>query len=155
VSGSYDMGDNLAEMVGLINFRIGAWHDFGYADPPTPECKTIPPLGERSVEAIKGAQGAVQAIDELLRELHQLRQALIGELRANANALNARVDALPAESPAKREADPRPEWLYGQGCCEQWTPEDGCTLGTPHTGRPAMSLRVRELDCPGDAGGAP
>jgi hypothetical protein len=36
----------------------------------------------------------------------------------------------------------RPEWLYGSGCCDQWTPEDGCRW---HTGRPAMSLAAREL----------
>jgi hypothetical protein len=36
----------------------------------------------------------------------------------------------------------RPEWLYGSGCCDQWTPADGCRW---HTGRPAMSLAAREL----------
>jgi hypothetical protein len=36
----------------------------------------------------------------------------------------------------------RPEWLYGTGCCDQWTPADGCRW---HTGRPAMSLAAREL----------
>jgi hypothetical protein len=35
----------------------------------------------------------------------------------------------------------RPAWLYGSGCCEQWTPEDGCSW---HTGRPAMPLQVRK-----------
>lgn len=34
----------------------------------------------------------------------------------------------------------RPEWLYGTGCCNQWTPADGCPV---HTGRPAMSLATR------------
>jgi hypothetical protein len=38
----------------------------------------------------------------------------------------------------------RPEWLYGQGCCEHWTPLEGCSDG--HTGRPAMSLPARALD---------
>lgn len=37
----------------------------------------------------------------------------------------------------------RPAWLYGSGCCSGWTPGDGCPH---HTGRPAMSLRARELD---------
>lgn len=36
----------------------------------------------------------------------------------------------------------RPAWLYGTGCCDQWTPEDGCRW---HTGRPAMGLAAREL----------
>ena len=39
----------------------------------------------------------------------------------------------------------KPGWLYGQGCCEHWTPGDGCPQ---HTGRLAMSLKARELDRP-------
>ena len=35
----------------------------------------------------------------------------------------------------------RPAWLYGSGCCERWTPEDGCSW---HTGRPPMSLQARK-----------
>ena len=34
----------------------------------------------------------------------------------------------------------RPARLYDSGCCERWTPEDGCPA---HAGRPAMSLRAR------------
>lgn len=37
----------------------------------------------------------------------------------------------------------RPEWLYGSGCCEKWTPADGCWW---HTGRMSMSLKARALD---------
>lgn len=36
----------------------------------------------------------------------------------------------------------KPAWLYGSGCCQDWTPEGGCPY---HTGRSAMSLRAREL----------
>jgi hypothetical protein len=32
----------------LLNFRIATWHDFGHTTPPTPDCKTIPPLGWRA-----------------------------------------------------------------------------------------------------------
>jgi hypothetical protein len=146
VSGSYDMSGDLEELAGLVNFRVGAWHDFGYADPPTPTCRMIPPLGERSADGIKAGHGAVQTIDELLRELYKLREALVTELRTDEDIRAARADAILAEPRARR-----PGWLYGQGCCEHWTPEDGCPQ---HTGRPAMSLRARELDRPGGAGGA-
>jgi hypothetical protein len=45
----------------------------------------------------------------------------------------------------------RPEWLYGTGCCDQWTPEDGCRW---HTGRPAMGLAARELGSPAESAAA-
>ena len=40
----------------------------------------------------------------------------------------------------------RPEWLYAESCCEQWTPESGCPH---HTGRSAMGLPAREFYRPG------
>ena len=43
----------------------------------------------------------------------------------------------------------RPDWLYGQGCCEHWTPLGGCSDG--HTGRPAMSLLARTTDDEADS----
>lgn len=43
-----DAAADLGELAGLINFRIGAWQDFGYAEPPTPEYTAIPPLGKCS-----------------------------------------------------------------------------------------------------------
>jgi len=95
----------IAEAADLLNFRIGEWHDFGYATPPTPTCKTIPPLGERSAEAIKGAHRAIEVIDEIVRDLHRLREQLIGELRANEDALNARVERTLGEYRARQEAD--------------------------------------------------
>lgn len=41
----------------------------------------------------------------------------------------------------------RPAWVSAPGCCERWTPADGCADG--HTGRPAMSTPAREFaaDC--------
>lgn len=83
----------LEELAGLIGFRLGAWNHFGYAKPPTPECATIPPLGERSADAIKAGHGAVEAIDELIRDLHALRGQLVGELRENEDRLGVRTDA--------------------------------------------------------------
>lgn len=53
----------VVEAAESLNWYVGVWHDLGYADPPTPECKTIPPLGERSAEAVKGAHDAIEVID--------------------------------------------------------------------------------------------
>ena len=103
MSGTAGWG-GISEQADLLNFRIGAWHDFGYATPPAPDCKTIPPLGERSAEAIKAGHGAVEVIDEIIRELHVLRGQLAGELRANEDALMIRSGELLAESRARREA---------------------------------------------------
>ncbi len=84
----------LEELAGVIRFRIGAWQDFGYANPPTPDCKTIPPLGERSADAIKAGHEAVRDIDRLIAQLRQVRGQLAGELRENEDKLGARVDAM-------------------------------------------------------------
>jgi hypothetical protein len=85
-----DLSDDLAEGVtGLV----GAWHDFGYETPPAPHCKPIPPLGERSADAIKAGHAAVKAIDELTRQLHALRGQLCAELRQDEDARMARLDA--------------------------------------------------------------
>jgi hypothetical protein len=65
----------------LINFRIGAWHDFGYEQPPTPECAPIPPLGQRSARAIESGHAAICEIDQLIRQLHDLPAQLVKELR--------------------------------------------------------------------------
>ena len=73
----------IEEAAGHLNFRIAAWHDFGYVTPPTPDSKTIPPLGERSAEAINPGHGAIEAIDEIVSDLYRLREQLIGELRAD------------------------------------------------------------------------
>lgn len=92
----YSLG--LEEQAGLISFRIGAWHDFGYEKPPTPECYTIPPLGERSANAIKAGHDAVKDIDDLLRQLHNLRGQLVAELRADEDIRARRVDAMLASA---------------------------------------------------------
>ena len=141
----------IVEAAELLNVRIGEWHDFGYLNPPAPGCKSIPPLGERSAEAIKGGHCAVEVIDEIIAELHSVRDQLVTEMRTDEDIRAARVDAMLAGDRTGRAAQARPEWLYGSGCCERWTPEDGCPQ---HTGRPAMSLKARELDRPGEAGGA-
>jgi hypothetical protein len=99
-----DFSVGLEELPGLINFRVGAWHDFGYEMPPTPECKPIPPLGERSAEAIKGGHEAIEAIDELIRQLHALRSQLVGELRQDEDVRAARADAMLARLRQERQS---------------------------------------------------
>jgi hypothetical protein len=95
----------IEEAAGFLNFRIGAWHDFGYVTPPTPDCKAIPPLGERSAEAIKAGHGAIEVIDEIVRDLYQVREQLLGELRTDEDIRAVRVDAMLAEARATAEAE--------------------------------------------------
>jgi hypothetical protein len=84
----------LEELAGLINFRVGAWQDFGYAEPPTPDCATIPPLGERSATAIEAGHEAIKDIDQLIARLHQVRAQLVSELRQDEDIRAARADEL-------------------------------------------------------------
>ncbi len=67
-------------------------------DPPAPTCKTIPPLGERSAEAIKAGYGAIEVIDEIVRDLRRLREQLAGELRADQHARAGAVTRQEAEA---------------------------------------------------------
>jgi hypothetical protein len=90
---STDLSYGLEEMVAIISFHVGAWHDFGYENPPAPNCKTIPPLGERSPDAVKAGHTAVQEIDLLTRRLYQLREQLVGELREDQDIVMARTQA--------------------------------------------------------------
>lgn len=91
-----DTGD-LEEMAGTVRFHIGAWQDFGYENPPTPDSATIPPLGQRSADAITAGHEAVKDIDQLIARLHQVRAQLVSELRQDEDIRAARVDAMLAE----------------------------------------------------------
>lgn len=82
----------IEETAGLLAFRIGAWNELGYADPVDGQA-AVPPLGKRSAEAITAGHSAVETIDEMIRDLHNLRAQLITELRANEEALMAWSDA--------------------------------------------------------------
>ena len=93
-AGLDDAAAGLEELAGLINFRVGAWQDFGYAEPPTPDCATIPPLGERSAKAIEAGHEAIKNIDQLIARLHQVRAQLVSELRQDEGIRAARVDAM-------------------------------------------------------------
>lgn len=89
------------ELAELISGRIGAWEDYGYADPPGPECKPVPPLGSRSAEAIRNGHQAVRDIDEMIRQLHALRGQLVSELRQDDDIRAVRVDAILAGHEAR------------------------------------------------------
>ncbi len=84
----------LEELAGLISFRVGAWQDFGYAEPPTPECAAIPPLGQRSAKAIEAGHEAVRDIDRLIARLHQVRALLVSERRQDDDIRAARIDKM-------------------------------------------------------------
>lgn len=82
----------LVELVELVQWHVTAWQDHGYADPPAPECKTIPPLGERSASAIAAGHNAVRDIDRLARRLHEVRAALVAQLRRDEDIRMARLE---------------------------------------------------------------
>jgi len=89
-----DTGD-LEELAGLVGFHIGAWQDFGYDKSQAwPGAATIPPLGERSANAIKAGHDAVEDIDRLIARLHQVRARLVSELRQDEDIRAARVDVM-------------------------------------------------------------
>lgn len=55
-----------------------------------PAYAVIPPLGERSADAIKAGHEAISDIDKLIARLHQIRQQLVGELRQDDDIRMAR-----------------------------------------------------------------
>lgn len=85
-----DLSYGLEEAAGVICGLVGAWHDFGYEVPPMPDCKTIPPLGQRSAAAIKAGHAAIGEIDKMLRQIYALREQLVGELRQDMDIRMAR-----------------------------------------------------------------
>lgn len=103
MSATRDLSHGIEEEAGYVNWLVGSWHDLGYENPPTPDCKPIPPLGERSANAIRDAHKAVKEIDKLTRQLHALRDQLVGELRQDEDIRAVRVDAMLAEAKAERE----------------------------------------------------
>jgi hypothetical protein len=99
--GEWHPGD-LLDAGELLGVRIGAWNHFGYAAPESGQA-AIPPLGERSAAAVTAGYAAVEAIDQLTRQLYALRQQLTGELRANQDAVMASSDARLAKARARRD----------------------------------------------------
>jgi hypothetical protein len=101
-----DLSLGIEGQAGLISFLVGAWHDFGYEVPPTPECKPVPPLGERSAAAIKAGHEAIEEIDKLTRRLYRLREQLVGELRQDEDLRAALVDAMLARRRQEPQTEP-------------------------------------------------
>ncbi len=93
-TGSWSLGP-LEDAAGLLAVRVGAWNHMEYPE-------NVPPLGERNADAIKAGHGAVEVIDEIIRDLHCLRSQLVTELRADEDARAARVDQMLAETRARR-----------------------------------------------------
>jgi hypothetical protein len=88
-----------------IALLIGIWNDNGYPEPlPFETAHPIPPLGQRDAANIKAGHGAIKAIDEAFRDLYRLREHLVGELRADEDARNARGDKIPAEAHPRGDA---------------------------------------------------
>ena len=87
----------LLERVEMINFLVGGWQAYGYENPPTSDCKAIPPIGERYADEVRAGHQAVDEIDQLTRDLYRLRDQLVTELRQNEDIAAARVDAMLAE----------------------------------------------------------
>jgi len=89
MTGQHANTDGLEELAGLIHFRVGAWHDFGYENPPAPDCATIPPLGERSASAIEAGHEALKDIDQLIARLHRVKDQLAAEIRQDEDIRQA------------------------------------------------------------------
>lgn len=85
----------------LLYFRVGVWNDNGYPEPlPFEGAHPIPPLGERSADDIKAGHGAIEVIDEIVRDLYRLREQLVTELRTDAEVRGRRIDTMLAETRA-------------------------------------------------------
>ena len=82
--------------------RVGAWNHSGYAAPEDGQA-AIPPLGERSAEAIKAGHGAIEAVDEIIRDLYALRNQLITELCTDEDLRGERIDKMLAELRARTD----------------------------------------------------
>jgi hypothetical protein len=147
VSNSGDISLGLAEQAQLIVWHVGVWHDLGYPEPlPSPGCHPIPPLGERPASAIKGGHDAIRDIDELIRQLHALREQLVSELRQDEDIRAARVDAMLAVAKEpdcggdKAGAQPGPALprLRPMGaCCDRAVYDDSTGWWCPEHGDPS------------------
>ncbi len=85
---------DLEDLVHMVCFHVGAWEEFGYRGPVTPGCKTIPELGNRSADAVKGGHEAIRDVDALLARLHEVRAELVTQLRQDSDIRGARAAAM-------------------------------------------------------------
>jgi hypothetical protein len=136
------------DAAGLLALRVAEWHDFGYAAPPAPHCKPIPPLGERSAEAIKAGHGAIEVIDEIIRDLYRLRDQLVTELRTNEDMRGRRpVSALAGTFKCCDAPIPWPARGRDEACpqCGTVWEHDGADIGA--------GARIKLDDRPGTKSG--
>jgi hypothetical protein len=66
--------------------------------------ENVPAAGEHDAHAIKAGHGAIEVIDEIIRDLHTLRGQLVTEIRADEDAHMKRSGELLAKARAMREA---------------------------------------------------
>ncbi|MFZ0226540.1 MAG: hypothetical protein WAL41_06285 [Mycobacterium sp.] len=80
----YDVHAKLEDSMGVLAVALAQWEirDDSKAQP----------------EVRRAANTAMDEIDAMLRELHQMRSRLVGEIRAADDATAARVDAMLAGS---------------------------------------------------------
>lgn len=76
----YDVYAKLEDPTGVLSVALGQWEDRDDTR-PQPEVR-------------RAANTAMDAIDAMLAELHQMRSRLVGEIRASDDATAARADAL-------------------------------------------------------------
>jgi hypothetical protein len=80
MSQPYDVHTTLDPSIVILAFALDRWEDRDGSKPQP--------------EARRAANKAMGAIDAMLRDLHQMRSRLVGEIRAADDATAARVDAL-------------------------------------------------------------
>jgi len=84
VSGTGDWHPGpLEDKAGLLGVRVAAWNHMKYPE-------DVPAAGQHDAGAIRAGHGAIDVIDEMIRDLHALRNHMIGELRADQDARMAR-----------------------------------------------------------------
>lgn len=82
----YDVYARLEDPVGVLSVALGQWET-------RDDTKAQP-------EVRRAANTAMDVIDGMLRELHQMRSRLTGEIRVSDDATAARVDAMLAAAKA-------------------------------------------------------
>jgi hypothetical protein len=84
----YDVYAKLEDPMGVLSVALGQWED-------RDDAKAQP-------EVRRAANTAMDEIDRMLRELHQMRSRLVGEIRASDDASAVRADAMLAAAKAAR-----------------------------------------------------
>lgn len=80
----YDVHARLEDPMGVLAIALGQWEDRDDTK-PQPEVR-------------RAANTAMDAIDGMLRDLHQMRSRLVGEIRVSDDAAAVRADAMLANA---------------------------------------------------------